>query len=409
MHRSDLRGMTQLVVDATHGINGVVRDMHHTILRLPRPWGADGANPPRGVHGAVYKVLHGSSSLVYRGVRGVTSVVGAGLERAWDHLPLPLKPQSETPAQAAWRSVLNGVLGDHLTERGNPLGLEMGFYQGGHAVPLAPERLRLAFPAAQGRIVLMLHGHCMNELQWERAGHHHGRVLEQMGNCTVLYLRYNTGRHISHNGRALAAVLQQLQSAWPVPVQRIDMVGFSMGGLLARSAVHHAVQEDLAWVKQLYTMVFVGTPHHGSMVERWGNRIDRLLRASPYSAVLARLGQVRSAGTTDLRHGNLLDSDWNHADRFSHGTDARTPVPLPAGVQCYAIAAVLSHRMGGVRDHWVGDGLVPLPSALGQHTDARFSLGLSAAHTRVLPGTSHLGLLNHPEVAAALREWLAAR
>ena len=80
-----------------------------------------------------------------------------------------------------------------------------------------------------------------------------------------------------------------------------------------------------------------------------------------YSAPFARLGKIRSAGVTDLRFGNVIDEHWQGRNRFELGTDARTPVPLPTGVDCYTIAA----------EH---DGLVPLASAMGEHPNPALRL-----------------------------------
>ena len=50
-------------------------------------------------------------------------------------------------------------------------------------------------------------------------------------------------------------------------------------------------------------------------------------------------------------------------------SDARRPVPLPEGVACYAVAATTASSVGGLKDRLIGDGLVPVASALGRHED----------------------------------------
>ena len=69
------------------------------------------------------------------------------------------------------------------------------------------------------------------------------------------------------------------------------IVGHSMGGLLARSAYHYATVADMQWPRLLRKLVFLGTPHHGSPLERGGNWIDVFLTASPCLAPIAHLGQ----------------------------------------------------------------------------------------------------------------------
>lgn len=185
----------------------------------------------------------------------------------------------------------------------------------------------------------------------------------------------------------LADVLEQLLRAWPQPVQELALLTHSMGGLVARSACHHAAGAGHGWLAQLRHLVFLGTPHHGAPLERVGNWVDTQLGKQGVTRPFAKIGQIRSAGITDLRHGNLLEADWQPVDRFESTPDARQPVPLPAGVNCYAVAATtVSHDAGPLQPlretlsrKMLGDGLVPLDSALGVHKDARRCPGLCAA------------------------------
>jgi hypothetical protein len=116
---------------------------------------------------------------------------------------------------------------------------------------------------------------------------------------------------------------------------------------------------------------------------------------------------VRSAGITDLRHGCLLDEDWKGRSRFAHGADPRTPVPLPAHTACYAVAAHLGRHSDELKEQLLGDGLVPIASALGHHADPRFVLDFPAGHTWIAHETGHLDLLSKPAVYRRVREWLA--
>jgi hypothetical protein len=142
-----------------------------------------------------------------------------------------------------------------------------------------------------------------------------------------------------------------------------------------------------------------------------------LLSSSPYTAPLARLGKIRSTGITDLRFGNLLDEDWKKRDRFERGADLRVPVPLPEGVACYAIDAsagqnVVKPEVILVADDFggklLGDGIVPVASALGRHSNPRLALTFEESRQWVAYGTNHLDLLSAPGVYAQIRQWLAA-
>ena len=180
-----------------------------------------------------------------------------------------------------------------------------------------------------------------------------------------------------------------------------------MGGLLLRSALHRGAMAGHAWPAQVGDLVCLGTPHHGAPLERAGNWVDLVLGATPYAAPFARLGKVRSAGITDLRHGNLVTEDWFGRDRFTRSADRRQPVPLPDGIRCHAVASSIGAQSGDIKDRLLGDGLVPLDSALGRHADPRRRLAFAEAQQWVGYRINHLELLNHPEVYAQLTRWLA--
>lgn len=163
----------------------------------------------------------------------------------------------------------------------------------------------------------------------------------------------------------------------------------------------------------LKELVCLGTPHHGSPLERAGAWVDTLLAATPFSAPFAKLGQLRSAGITDLRHGHVLPRDWQTSAQtrklpqaLHRHTDTRTPLPLPTGVACYTVAATLAAQRSLLAERLTGDGLVPLNSALGKHDDPKRRLAFPPDHQCVLYRTGHLELLSSPKVTAQLVRWL---
>jgi hypothetical protein len=97
----------------------------------------------------------------------------------------------------------------------------------------------------------------------------------------------------------------------------------------------------------------------------------------------------RRAGITDLRYGSLLDEGWENRDRFEPARDDRRPVPLPAGVQCYAAAATTGKNPGDLNDRLLGDGLVSLNSALGRHEEPGRSLAIPESRQGGLWHESH--------------------
>jgi PGAP1-like protein len=403
----DLRAAARLATDATLGASRIAEGVHQSVWRT---LGAPG--------GAQQQRTRGLTGLVYRCVNGITQAVGLGLDAALARLEPLLGAMdaapSDSPRRLAVLAALNGVIGDRLLADGNPLALPMTLQHGGKTFdPGAP----LPAGAVRGKILLLVHGLCMNDLQWQtwrtlpdgslQPGLDHGQALAQAQGFTPVYLRYNTGRHISDNGRDLSVLLQRLLAAWPVPVCELVVVAHSMGGLVTRSALEQARRADMAWTGHLRSIVFLGTPHHGAPLERAGNWVDQVLGATPYAAPFARLARLRSGGITDLRHGNLSEPDWAGLDRFARQRTAPVHLPLPANVRCLAVAATLAPRRGALADRLLGDGLVPLHSALGWHDDPARRLDFAADSRCTVYRTGHMQLLGDPAVARHVAAWLA--
>ncbi|MBP9114066.1 MAG: alpha/beta hydrolase [Polyangiaceae bacterium] len=389
-HADDLRSVSKLAVEATLGVTGVVKAMHQTIAGGPPVLGAPFARFAGVIAGVVYEPI-----------LSVTKAVGDVIDGALRQLDPVLGESEPGPQRDALVAALNGVLGDHLSKTENPLAIPMTLRSDGQAIPRDAEALRALLPNAGKRILVMVHGCSMNYRQWTRNGHDHGDALAKEFGFTPLYLHYNSGLHVSENGQAFAEQLERVLDSWPVPIDEIAIVGHSMGGLVARSACHVAENEKHRWRTKLRTLICLGTPHHGSPIERGGSVFESLLGWSAYSTPLASLGKIRSAGVTDLRYGNVLKEHWEGRDRFAREGDTRRDLRLPEGVDCFAVAATTSKIQ---KDSLPGDGLVPLKSALGMHKRADLTLGFS--DTWIALGTGHVDLLSSREVYEQLRKWL---
>ncbi len=397
-HLDDLRGASRLAAEATKGITDLVEAVHRRITAGPVP--SVLPNPLAGVIGAF-------AGPVFDSVRGVASLLGAGLDLALSRLAQQLASADPGPQREALLAALNGVLGDYLAKTQNPLALEMRLRRAGRPLTLDKASLAAALPEAArqeaGGLVVFVHGSSMCDLQWLRGGHDRASDLAAALGDTALYLHYNSGLHVSDNGRAFSALLEELVSGWPGPLGSLRLVGHSMGGLVMRSACHAATHAGHRWPGKLRAMVMLGTPHHGAPLERAGNWVDTLLGVSSYSAPFAVLGQLRSAGVTDLRFGNVREEDWQGKNRFLRGEDPRVPLPLPEGVACFAVAGSTAHAPSGSLP---GDGLVPVDSALGRHLLPERTLAFLPAHQWTSLGTNHLDLLDRAEVWEVVARWL---
>lgn len=381
MTPSDVLGFSRLAVDATAGMAGVVEAMHQAIV----------GNPLACLVGAAYAP-----------VRAIAKLVGHGMDAVITPLIAMPGAMRTSPEREAMLAAVNGILGDHLAATQNPLAIPMRLRRYGHPISLRRTDLRAAIRRPRGRVLVLVHGLCMNDLQWTRRGRDHAAALAEDLGWTPVHLHYNTGLHISTNGRGFAELIETLLQQWPVPVRDITIVGHSSGGLVSRSAYRYGTAAGHRWPRRVRNLVFLGTPHHGSALERIGNLVNVGLNFSRYSAPLARIGSIRSAGITDLRYGYLLDDDWSGSDRFRHSADCRQPVPLPKRVRCFTVAACIG------RDHAIGDGLVSVDSALGRHRDPRLTLAFGARNQWIGHCLSHWDLLDHPAVYKRMRNWLAS-
>jgi len=371
--------------------------MHLAMARGPGRGGAGAQGRTRGITG-----------LVYGTIRGVAHGVGFGLNAFVPARARTRDLRTSSARRDAALAALNGVVGDHLASTANPLAIPMRLSRGGRPLALRRRALRADVRRPRRRLLVMVHGLCVGRRRWSRLGHDHGAALARDLGYTVLYLDYNSGLHVSVNGRALAEQLEALVREWPVPVEELAILAHSMGGLVARSACHHAATAGHRWLRPLRALVFLGTPHHGSPIERAGNWVDAAIGMGRHTAALGRLGRIRSAGITDLRYGNLLDEDWKGRDRFERTGDRRRPVPLPDGVDCCAIAATTGSASRGAWPGWPDDGLVPVDSALGRHRKEGWTLPFPASRCWVGHGMNHFDLLSRPEVYERIRAWLRA-
>jgi pimeloyl-ACP methyl ester carboxylesterase len=299
--------------------------------------------------------------------------------------------------------VLNGALGDYLKRTGNGLSTSMSLVHAGRPLALSADALASAYPDPCPRLVVLVHGLMSTELVWRMPdGHDYGSLLARDLGYTKLLVRYNSGLHVSENGEALDALLEQLVGAYPVGVEEIVLIGHSMGGLVIRSACHAATAAR-RWLPLARRAFYVGTPHLGVPLERFGNVLAWTLGnlPSPYTRLVADIVNLRSSGIKDLRYANLRREDWAGADADALLQDRRHPVPLLPHIRHHLIASALVDE-----PHLAllfGDGLVPLDSAAGRAAARHGSAIFPPEHVRVLPSLDHVRLAHHPDVYAIIR------
>jgi hypothetical protein len=352
-------------------------------------------------HGVARRASRGTSTVpevVHRGIAGaVYAGIGAGLKGAalgLDRLAATgIGPGLEdSPRGRFVSSAVNGLIGDRLLRERPQMAIPMAARVDGRDV-VVEDGLETAYPAATGRLVVFLHGLCENESYWnlhrDRTGTTYGEALAEQG-WTPVFLRANTGLPLRENGVALAALMQRLVDAWPVPVIRVALVGHSLGGLVMRAAGAVAAEPPTSsndWNALVSDVITLGTPHLGAPIARGIGHGSRGLGVLPETAAFGRILDWRSVGVHDLVAGLAEDVP-----------------PLPHAhyhLVCATVTRARRHPVGDL----VGDFLVRPRSAYGR--DKRGGRLFPDADVLHVGGTDHFGLLNHPEIHRAMRDWLA--
>ncbi|MGZ4173388.1 MAG: esterase/lipase family protein [Solirubrobacteraceae bacterium] len=299
---------------------------------------------------------------------------------------------------------LNGAFGDLLAGQQNALTLPMTLRCGGAHVELSADGLARAYPQASPRIALLGHGLCQTDESWhigaQRSRPYAHRLRDELG-YTPLYLRYNSGRHISENGRELADLLDQVEASWPVEISEITLIGHAMGALVQRSACHYGAERP--WVAKVRHVFALGAPHRGVPLEQVTSAASGALARLPETKMLATTLNLRSAGVTDLGHGYLVDEDWLHGNR-----DVGTEIPfLPGAEHCF-ISAAVARDPDSPAARALGDLLVLRHSAWA-HERPGERMRFPIDNYRHIGGVNHFELLNHPAVYEQLKRWLGGR
>ena len=392
------RGSTRLVFDCVEGVNRIVEDMDESIAASASPLAWMSREPGRA-HGRI-------SSSVYSIIRGVNGTLRAGSDHLYQRFPGEQGDRPESVKEVRWAAALNGAIGDHLEDSGNVLAMPMTLVVSGEVIGPEKSALGRRLPRASAHPVVFVHGLGLSEHSWNPRGEAGiGECLEQELDVTPVYLRYNTGLHISTNGRELAELLGRLCANWPVPVESLTLVGHSMGGLVIRSACWYAEQAEAHWLESLKNVLCLGTPHHGSPLEKAGHALDLALRRIPHANPMA-VGRVRSAGIKDLRYGNLLDEDWSEQDSGRFEPDARRLVPMLEGVNYYFAAATVGPNENVLSGKLLGDLLVRLGSATGKHRDELRALHIDPQNCRVFFEKNHFDLLSDEAVHRQVVDWI---
>ena len=421
-----LRGLNALVFDAVDGTTRLVERTHAAVaarsLRRFAP-----VEPLATPAAAINAVSGGVAAGVYASIRLVNGLVEHATDAGFEiveaagakppSITTPLR--SDAAGSFSWwvdhaQGALNGFIGDRLGERANGLDLGMSVRHDGAEVALEPAALSAALAPISRKLCVFVHGLSCTEWSWSfEAERFHGDPAATFGSLlrrdlgyTPVLVRYNSGRHVSENGRRLSELLAELVAAYPDELDEIVLVGHSMGGLVARSAAHYGSTASAPWARRLRHVFCIGSPHLGAPLEKATHLLSRVLRAfdTAGTQVPGEILEGRSAGIKDMRFGYTVDEEWQGEDPEAVLHDNRHDLPFVDAVGYYFIAGTISHDPLHPLGQLFGDLLVRLPSASGFAPEPARRLKFRSG--RVFSGLHHFDLVNHPDVYDVLRRCL---
>lgn len=354
--------------------------------------------PAQGVHAAVadrvfralgpaalpVRALHdGISTAVYAGVRagvGGGARAGAAVAKARGTDP---EAVSRTRRGAQIQSILNGLVGHELALQDDPLAVQLGLWHRGEPLAPATDAMAAAMPDHTGSLAVFVHGLFETERSWTTGEDEpYGELLRAQAGWTPVHVRYNSGLPVVENGRELSWLLEEIVAQWPQEVERIALVGHSMGGLIVRCAGKQAAADGAPWRDRLTHVACLGSPNQGSWLEQFVHRAASALARVPEIAPFGAILDQRSAGIRDLREGveagPLLDDVHHLFVGASLTADPEHPLAL-----------------------LVGDLLVRSSSSAGP-ADCEIEVD-DGVH---LAGMNHFHLLNHQRVYEHLARFL---
>ncbi len=436
-----ITGTKDLIFDAIEETANLVEQMHRLAARTTfRPLAlieplSTLSQAVKGVHDTTASGVYFMIRTVNRGVQKLldtgTGLVVSGLSQTSEtqknqdkispqqHQSSTLSPKHLLPTTLLIEqseAILNGLYGDYLSKKNNPLDLKMRFRLGGNILPLEKTAMAQAFPDATGKICIFVHGLMCTEHSWnigsekfynDPSMNFASQLKTDLG-YTPLFVRYNTGRHISENGRAFSDMLSRLMDCYPEDIEEIVLAGHSMGGLVSRSAAHYGHKENAAWTQKLKHIFCIGSPNLGAPLEKAVNLLSSLLHAFavPGTRAPAQVLKSRSDGIKDLRFGYTIDDEWMDKNPDALLQNHRHNLPLVETVGYYFVAATVTADPNHPLGLLIGDIMVRVPSAAGRHrSDPEKSIPFRSG--LVFSGMNHLHMANHPDVYKVIRQILS--
>ena len=252
------------------------------------------------------------------------AALGKEYEYTGETPKLHLIPKLASMANAA----LNGAVGDTLQDREHVLTVTSGFYFRGNPINNVNAEY-VPGSASSRKLIIFLHGACCNERIWEFSPKSinpessnlkgadtkgtnteptdYGIQIHDSLGYRPFYFRYNSGLSIAENGEKFAEHLSGLVDELVVDVEEIVLVGYSMGGLVMKSALAWASKHDARFLPLIKKAFYLGSPHYGAQFEKAAKVANAVLERLPFlvTQLVSQVMGFRSQGIKDLGFGDV--------------------------------------------------------------------------------------------------------
>lgn len=300
--------------------------------------------------------------------------------------------------------ILNGLHGDLMAKKGHPALINISFRNKARNISLENLKDIYDFSNYGGKVIIIVHGLMNDESIWQSEPvdtvQRLGSAIEKESMANILYVRYNTGLHISENGRSLSNLIQEFIEIYQTEIKELNLICHSMGGLVSRSACYYANAQSQNWTYLLKRVFLIGVPNEGSYLARVAYMTQYFFRKMDPSenSSIAKFFDVRSNGIKDLSFGYLVDEDWqNKRDGNDKNIEPTKVFPLP-DVDYFLIAATVAEENQKSRIFtFFGDGLVEKQSALSSLFNTN-SMVTGKVEMKLFPNENHLTLLDSKDV-----------
>jgi hypothetical protein len=300
--------------------------------------------------------------------------------------------------------IINGLHGDSMDEKGHQALVKMSFRYKSRDIEISQIKDYINLSENKGKLIILIHGLMNDDNIWhsnpEDLIQRMGSFLEKQNKANILYLRYNTGRHISQNGQDFSLLIQNLLDFYRKDITEIVIMAHSMGGLVTRSACYYAGKLDHNWISILKKVFLIGVPNEGSYVARIAHMTQYFMRKidPTDNDKVAKFFEIRSNGIKDLSFGFLIDEDWQNTDYENKKVVKATKILPLKNVEYFLIAGIVSDEKSKKKIfNFFGDGLVEKKSALSNlFKENEMQSGL--VNFKLFENENHLALLESKEV-----------